>query len=352
MSDDYLEEENIVSRLNLFEETGSTDYQPLTEAVKEYVEFSLHPEKRIWTGVKEIDEATRGIAPGEFCQINGFAHNGKTVLVIELILANEGRPCILFTPDETRMAVLIKLAAAICSISAIEFERRIFDGDTEVIQQLNDVAERFKELAVYDDSISLHTMDRAWESVVHTVGQPDYCIFDFSDLLDEDMEPASKMRALKAWGKDKQVPFVCLVQSSKSAGGGGKAVTIESGSHDRGDVGTFIIGVRRKINMLVDQVRVLEEKLENTQNPTMADKLMDKIVDIKEDLIPRHRNTITVNLVKNKRPPMLKVDEIDFHLQQDTGRLVRIYKDAPEDEPPIPFSKSLTAKELLAERDA
>ena len=122
--DDDLEE-NITSRLSLFED-DSLEFQPLGGAVDEFISFAQHPENRVWTGIKEIDEAMRGIAPGEFCQINGFAHNGKTLLVVEILLKNEGRPGIVFSPDETRVLVLIKLAAAVnpsTACSSSDFSR-------------------------------------------------------------------------------------------------------------------------------------------------------------------------------------------------------------------------------------
>lgn len=351
--DDDLEE-NISTRLSLFED-DSLEFQPLGGAVDEFISFAQHPEKRVWTGIEEIDAAMRGIAPGEFCQINGFAHNGKTLLVVEFLLKNEGRPGIVFSPDETRVLVLIKLAAAVLAISAEEMERRVNQEDPEAIELLNDIANRFSNLAVFEDPVNIHGMDRAYQSTKRAIGEPEFVVFDFADLLDEDVDLPAKLRLLKMFGKDHSVPMIVLVQSSKSMGGGGKSVTIESGSHDRGDSATFIIGVRRKINMLKDHVRQLEEKLEQTMNPTQAEKIIDKIRDIQQDMIPRHRDTITINLVKNKRPPSRLVEEVDFKLDSETGRLTPIVK-LPDEEPDLPlpmiYSTGKSARDLLAERES
>lgn len=352
--DDDLEE-NIVRRLNMFEDE-EVEYEPLGDAVDQFIEFAQHPEDRVWLGIPELDDAMRGIAPGELCQVNGFAHNGKTLVVVESLLSNEGRAGLYFTPDETRVLVLIKLAASLTGVSAIEFERRVNQGDEAAIELLRDVAERFHNLAVFDQAVSIHGMDRAYDAAVKQIGKPAFVIFDFADLLDEPFELPQKLRLLKMWGKDKKVPMIVLVQSSKSAGGGGKAVTIESGSHDRGDSATFIVGVRRKINMLNDQIVRLEEKLENTNDPRTADKLMHKINDIRTDLIPRHRNTITLNLVKNKRPPSRLVEEVDFRLDLDTGRLIPMGRPGhpPEELPDLPlpetYSTGVSARDLLKKR--
>ena len=340
MSDDL--EENIISRLNLFEETGVTEYVPLDAAVDDYIEFSKHPENRVWTGIQEIDEATRGLAPGELALINGFAHNGKTVLVVELLLKNEGKVCVLFTPDETRTAVLVKLASAEWGISAEEFERRLNQGDPEAERMLREVAHRFRNLAVFDENVSLHTMDRAVKSVTEALGPIAFCVFDYADLLTSDLDTKGKLKALKAWGKEHKIPFFVLHQSSRSQGSGGQKVTMTSGGYGGESEAFIMIGVRRKINMFKEQIASLEERAENTTNDKAYSRIMEKIRYIQDDLIPRHRDTITLNLTKNKRPPMKLVDDVDFKLDQETGRLLRIRFDGddPDDEPPLPLPDS------------
>ena len=335
-------EENIIDRLALFEETGVTEYVPLSSAVDDYIEFSKHPERRVWTGIKEIDEATRGLAPSELALINGFAHNGKTVLVIEILLKNEGKVCILFTPDETRTAVLVKLASSEWGISAEEFERRLNQGDTEAERMLREIAERFKNLAVFDENVSLRSMDTAIESVREAVGEPAFCVFDYADLLNSELDTKGKLKALKAWGKDHDLPFFVLHQSSRSGGAGGQQVTMTSGGYGGESEAFIMIGVRRKINMYREQVRQLQERADNTSNDKAYQKLVDRIRYIEDDLIPRHRDTITINLMKNKRPPMHLVDDIDFKLDQNTGRLIRIKFDGddPDEEPPLPLPET------------
>ncbi len=350
-------EENIISRLNLFEETGQAEYIPLDAAVDDYKNFALHPENRVWTGIEQIDAATRGLAPGELCLINGFAHNGKTVLVVEILIKNEGMPIILFTPDETRTAVLVKLASAIYGISAVEFERRLNQGDPEAENMLRTIAKRFENLAVFDDNVSLHTMDQAVKSCEAVFGKLKLVVFDYADLLSAELDTKGKIKALKAWGKDHTVPMIVLHQSSRSQGAGGQAVTITSGGYGGEDAAFIMIGVRRKINLLKEQIRQLEERLDSVNLSDKAyGKIMDRIRFIEEDQIPRHRDTITVSLVKNKRPPMTLVDDIDFRLDQDTGRLLPLFHpgDDPDDEPPMPLPESFTtgvsAKDLLAGR--
>jgi KaiC/GvpD/RAD55 family RecA-like ATPase len=287
--------------------------------------------------------------------INGFAHNGKTVLTVEIILANEGAPCLYFTPDETRTVVLSKLTSALYGVSAKEIEDNLGVGDEETMAMLSMTASRFEKLAVYDDNVSLHTMDRAIEDCEAAWGEPPkYAIFDYADLLNYDGDVMAKLDELKRWGKKHKLPFIVLHQSSRTSGSGGQKVTITSGAYG-GDKQAFImVGVRRKINLLRAQVEQLEEKLDNTQREDTARKIRERIHEIEEDLIPRHKDTITINLVKNKRPPMKLVDDIDFKLNGETGRIMPIYKYDPDEEPDMPlpetFTTAKTAREMLSQR--
>jgi KaiC/GvpD/RAD55 family RecA-like ATPase len=344
-------EENIISRLNLFEEQGVTEYVSLDYAVDEYIEFSRHPENRVWTGIQPIDEATRGLAPGELAIINGFAHNGKTVLVVEMLIRNEGRPCILFTPDENRVAVLVKLSSAIHGISAEEFERRLNQNDDTAETMLREVAERFRNLAVFDENISLHTMDNAIRSVEETIGKPDFVVFDYADLLNAELDTKEKVKALKRWGRTQRVPLFVIHQSSRTGGAGGSKVTITDGAFGGEQEAFIMIGVRRKLNMIKDQIMKLEERAESAGLSDKAYiKLMERIQYLREDQMPRHKDTITISLVKNKRPPMRLVDDIDFKLDHLTGRLLPLDL-RPDEEPPMPlpetFQTGSSARDLL-----
>jgi replicative DNA helicase len=145
-----------MERINLFEEEGVSEYRPLDDEVDNYIDFAKHPERRVYTGISAIDSQTRGLAPSELLIVSGFAHNGKTVLTVEIILANEGANCVFFTPDETRTVVLAKLSSALYGVSAEEIERRLAAGDQDTIDMLRTVAARFRNLAVYDDSSMGH----------------------------------------------------------------------------------------------------------------------------------------------------------------------------------------------------
>jgi KaiC/GvpD/RAD55 family RecA-like ATPase len=316
-------------------------YKPLASAADEFIHFAENPDQRIHTGIPIFDEAIRGVAPGELLLINGFAHSGKTVLATEILMANTDNPMVLFTPDETRPAVLTKLAAADTGVGAEELERRIYRRDETARELLIEVADKYHQLAVYDESVTLHMMEAMLKEAEEAFGKkPKGVVFDYAEQLNESLDTRGKLDALKRFGKQQGVSMIVLHQTSRSAGAGGQRLGIDSGSYGGEQQSIFIITVRRKINYYRDRLIDLEYKLANASNPTMQQRYQEQIEDIIHWEIPKHLDTVSLALVKNKRPPMRLVDEVDFKIEQTSGRVTLI-----EDE--IPPPEDLFQKEIL-----
>ena len=93
-------------------------WNPLALAADEYVHWAQNPDERIYLGFPDIDGQMRGIAPSEMCLINGYSHSGKTLFLLQILLANKDKPVIYFCPDEPRTLTLIKLACLTHGIDA------------------------------------------------------------------------------------------------------------------------------------------------------------------------------------------------------------------------------------------
>ena len=63
-------------------------YEPLTEAAHSFVRWAQSPQERIHLGLSQIDAEMRGIAAGEIAMMIGFAHGGKTLLLLHSLLHN------------------------------------------------------------------------------------------------------------------------------------------------------------------------------------------------------------------------------------------------------------------------
>lgn len=298
------------------------EYVSLSQSVDEYIDFAQHPERRIYFDIPELDQPMRGVDRGEMCLIVGFAHNGKTVLALELLMANKGKPGVLFTPDETRTAVIAKLTASELGIPAVELEQRLYQNDAQAIEKMRGVAEAFANLTVVDDRVSIVAMERWMDTIADQTGnRPAYVVFDYADQLSEPVDTVTKIDMLKSFGKEHNVPLFVLHQASKTAGGGGKEIDIESAAYGGHSQATFLIGVRRKINYYKAMLKDLEEKIRTTTNEKQAQRYAEKQHEIRTELIPQHHDTITLSLPKNKRPPSIMVEGCDFRLDQRTGRI-------------------------------
>lgn len=320
-----MDDETILENLGNIQTHGAyRHYKPLSEAANEFIRWAETPELRVYTGIKELDKAMRGTAPGELTLIQGFTHSGKTLVATEMLLNNQETPIILFTPDETRPLVLTKLTSALHEVDARTLERRIQQDDASARDLLLSTAERFNRLAIFDDMVTISDMDRMFEEVTHAIGmKPKAVMFDYADLLAGFDDVRNAITALKMWGKAHEVAMFVLHQTSRSSGSSGRAIKIDSGSMGGEMQATHVIGVRRKKYMHYANMALLEEKIANSTNPNSIAAYESKMAEIKNYMLPRDENTATINLVKNKRPPCDLVEDVDMLIDPANGRLRR-----------------------------
>jgi KaiC/GvpD/RAD55 family RecA-like ATPase len=298
-------------------------YRPLADAADDYVRYAQSPHEQVYTGIAAVDNQMRGIAPGEMCLIIGHTHNGKTLVLLEMLRHNANRNVLYFCPDEPRTLTLSKLASLVNDIDAITLEDRIRSDDPSALAMLRKTArEDFPNLAVIDDSVSLVDMEKAWHEVSEVWGQaPDLVVFDYLQLLNGGGEDVpSKANALKGWGRRHDVPLLVLHQTSRTSGSSGKQLTIDSGAYGGEQQATHIIGVRRKLFEIKSQIREIEERAQNPSRERGTERLLEALESLRlEERI--HQHTLTVNLVKNKRVGGRLVEDIDFEITYGTGRL-------------------------------
>lgn len=291
-------------------------YTPLSEAATWTVEEAQDME-RVYTGIPQFDAQMRGIGRSHLLNIVGYSHSGKTLVLLSILEANKDKRIAYFCPDETASLVLVKLTSIVTGVSARELEERVSQGDKEAIDLLYATAKvHFPNLAVFEDSLSPHFMEAAYSELCEEVwGGKDaqMVIVDYVDLLEDAGDTAAtKFNWLKAFGKTKRVPLILIHQTSRTAGSDGRAMKIDSGNFGGEQHATFMIGVRRKKNAILAELADARSK---------ASPPLDRIQELEHDLL-LHEFTITLNLVKNKRPGGSTVDEIDFELDTATGKLL------------------------------
>ena len=294
-------------------------YRPLSDAATAFVK-EAQDSHRISTGMKVLDEQMRGIGKGHLCLIVGYSHSGKTQVLLSWLRHNRDKKIAMFIPDEPAPLVLTKLTAVTHKVSARELEARVASNDRDAIDMLRRTAtDEFPNLAVFDKPLTPSVLERGYNEVSDVWGQePDLVIVDYVDLVQAGETAQSKFDLIKGFGSRHEVPMVAIHQTSRSSGAEGKRLTISSGNYGGEQHATFLLGVRRKRSAIMAEIDLQREKAERG-----SEAAYDKIAELEHDA-HIHQYTMTVSLLKNKRPGGGLVDEFDLEIDQDTGALYEL----------------------------
>lgn len=293
-------------------------YEPLTEAAQSYVRWAQSPEQRIYLGIEDIDKEMRGVAPGELAMLLGYSHGGKTLVLLHSLLGNRNKKVAMFIPDEPRTLVLTKLTCIAHGIDARDLERRVAADDKDAINLLRSTAEEFfPNLAVFDQPLNPSDMERAFGEVSDVWGQkPDLVVVDYLELVESGETVPEKAGFVKSFGRRHDVPMLVLHQTSRSSGADGRKLSMSSGAYGGEQQATSIIGVRRKKYEIMAELNEIMEKVDRSS----TERLQERLDVLRYDLAI-HEYTVTVSLLKNKRPGGMLVDDVDFELDIHTGRI-------------------------------
>lgn len=268
--------------------------RPFDLAAASYVR-QVQDDDRLYLGVVEVDALTRGHSRGDLTFITGRPFSGKTQLILNAVNYNSSSHGIIFTPDETAEAVLAKLVGIRYGINAEQLEERISNNDPEIVKLIHHVAAvDFSRLIVVDAGLTIDQMgDALEEAEQHWQAAADFAVYDYLELLPGDSGfngVTAKAQAMKRWTKTANVPMLCMHQAKRGEGNRGESVGADDMRFGGDDAATAILGVFRK-----------------RDNKKLND--FDRL---------GHKNTVTVNVAKNKRPPML-TGEVDLYLHPQTG---------------------------------
>jgi replicative DNA helicase len=293
-------------------------YVPLSDAAQSFVRWAQNPNERIYTGVEPIDAEMRGIAPGEMAMMIGYSHGGKTLVLLHMLMNNREKRVALFIPDEPKTLVLTKLTCMFHNVDARLLEQRVADNDREAIDLLRMTAEEnFPNLAVFDQPLLPSDMERAYAEVSDVWGnKPELVVVDYLELVEAGEQVPDKAGYLKGFGRRHDVPLMVLHQTSRTSGADGRKLTISSGAYGGEQQATSIIGVRRKKYEIMSELQDIHESLSRKHN----DRMLERYEQLQYDK-RIHEYTLTLSLLKNKRPGGMLVDDIDFELDVHTGRL-------------------------------
>jgi len=248
----------------------------------------------------------------------GYSHGGKTLVLLHMLMNNRDKRVALFIPDEPKTLVLTKLTCMFHNVDARLLEQRVADNDREAIDLLRMTAEEnFPNLAVFDQPLLPSDMERAYAEVSDVWGnKPELVVVDYLELVEAGEQVPDKAGYLKGFGRRHDVPLMVLHQTSRTSGADGRKLTISSGAYGGEQQATSIIGVRRKKYEIMSELQDIHESLSRKHNERMLERYEQLQYDKRI-----HEYTLTLSLLKNKRPGGMLVDDIDFELDVHTGRL-------------------------------
>ena len=296
-------------------------YVPLTEAAHAFVRWAQSPQDRVYLGIEPLDNEMRGIAPGELAMMLGYSHGGKTLVLLHALRNNRDKKIALFIPDEPKTLVLTKLTCMHHNIDARQLEMRVANDDKEAIDLLRQTAEEdFPNLAVFDQPLVPADMERAYNEVCDVWGQiPELVVVDYLDLVEAGETVPDKATFVKSFGRRHDIPMLVLHQTSRSSGADGMKLTMSSGAFGGEQQATSVIGVRRKKYSIMAEMNEIIGKLDKTH----SERAMERLDSLRYEA-KIHEYTVTVSLLKNKRPAGQLVDDIDYELDLPTGRLTQL----------------------------
>lgn len=280
--------------------------EPLAAVAARASEGLLLPDG-IGLGLPDIDVRTRGFRANDLVLITGFSHSGKTQLVNTMILNNPQKRILFISIDDPAEMILIKLLAMRAGTSAEEIERLARNGDIDITQMFTTFAEEYPNLIVVDKRLDIKRMNEAVDEAKHQWGtNPDAVVIDYLELIpagtitgeSELTGVKAKATELQTWAKRNPWPTIVLHQGTRSNARPGEPITIMSLAYGGEQQASIIIGVRRKRDR----------------------------ADLEPDDRAFHQDTVTLHIVKNKRPggKLTNYDGIDFWMEPDTGRIRQI----------------------------
>ena len=278
---------------------------PLAKSYESLIAQLTSADSRFRLGIAAVDLLTRGFGPKELVICSGFAHSSKTQLVLTGILHNPDKRVLFFSLDDPAEMILLKLCAMHHGVPGDEMERRIRQGDETAKALLLSTLSDYPNLLIVDDSLGERGMTQALkEAEAHWDGKsPQLVVLDYLELLAdsagdetsvvEDVKAVAKK--LKRWIKKRDFPLLVVHQNTRSRGAPGEPITMLSMAHGGEQEATIVLGVRRKRD---------NEKYDAWEREA-------------------HKDTVTVHVVKNKRPPakITPPDGVDLFIDPLTGMI-------------------------------
>ena len=159
---------------------------------------------------------------------------------------------VIFSLDEPRELVLMKMFCLLKGRSSEEVEDAIKDQDKDTLSDLERAAtQELSRVAIVDEAIHLDEMARVMDEATAWWGcAPNFCMIDYLELLPggdaDSVGVTSKAQAVKRWAKEQRVPVGLVHQSGRGSSPPGHAAGLYGGRYGGEHEAIFVLEVYRK----------------------------------------------------------------------------------------------------------
>jgi replicative DNA helicase len=279
--------------------------EPTATAIDGWLDYSENPQSRWMTGFHRLDVLTRGLGRGEMMLCVGRSHSGKSQFlyqaIVNTVMNQDDARILIFSPDEPRELVVAKLYSIMFGVNGAEVEHALRNGDPEVknhLQELGETGNIFDRLIIHDGSPSFRIMhDVMFEAEDYWQMSTTMAMVDYLELLVPDAKESGSQavirlaQACKRWCKEADLPLAVVHQSGRA--------------NERGTAGGISVaryGGEQESHQVIEIYRQRDQKQLTAGQAAF------------------HKNSINVNLVKNKRPPN-RLEDLLYYIDEDCGAI-------------------------------
>jgi len=186
----------------------------------------------------------------------GRSHTGKSQMLLNGIVSNllnhPETHVVIFSMDEPRELVAMKLFCLIHGRSSSDVEEAIKHGDEATLEALRTSAKaELSRVAIIDDAAGLPMMGEALDETREWWGcDPNFVMIDYLELLPGGESDAtgvtSKAQAIKRWAKEQRIPIGLVHQAGRGASQPGYSAGIYAGRYGGEQEAIFVVEVYRK----------------------------------------------------------------------------------------------------------
>jgi|GEM_PF-523178 len=215
--------------------------------------------RRVYLGIGLLDEATRGLAPGEVMQVIARSGVGKTAFALNVLRAvsvAQQVPSLFFSLEMPVPQVFERTVQIAANVPGSEVEAAVRRAEAEQLPDMVEQALVDYRWVYYADQDFLHVEDleAGLQAAEAKAGEPiRFVVIDYLGRMRAEharwgYEQVSRIaQDLKDFAKAHQVPVLCLHQTSRASTDGATPVTLDA-ARDSGvveEAADFVLGLWR-----------------------------------------------------------------------------------------------------------